>query len=78
MKKPVKKNICIACGKEPATTTCDHCGSPICKECITLEIWGSGAEDLSAKYFCPGCKENPDINPWGAHTREAEKLAKAA
>lgn len=72
MKKVSKKNICEMCGKEQATTVCDHCGKPLCKECSMLEIWGSGAEDLSAKYLCPGCKENPDINPWGAHTKEPD------
>ena len=68
--KSEKISTCTVCKKEQATTECDHCGKLLCRKCLVLEIWGSGAEDLSAKYFCPACKENPDINPWGAHTRE--------
>jgi hypothetical protein len=68
--KSEKTNTCAVCGKEKASTECDHCGKPLCRKCSMLEIWGSGAEDLSAKYFCPACKENPDINPWGAYIRE--------
>ena len=65
-----RMNTCRVCRKEQATTECDHCGKPLCRNCSVLEIWGSGAEDLSAKYFCPACKENSDINPWGAHISE--------
>jgi len=37
-----------------------------------MEIWGSGAEDLTIKYLCPACKEDPDINPWGAYDKVLE------
>jgi 3-oxoacid CoA-transferase A subunit len=59
---------CTACGKKQARTQCDNCGTAICGDCCKLEIWGSGAEDLSARYFCPTCKDDPDVNPWGAHS----------
>ncbi len=58
--------LCGVCGRREAFMSCDHCGKPLCPDCRRLELWGSGAEDLSAKYFCPACKDNPDINPWGA------------
>jgi hypothetical protein len=65
--KDNKNKECAVCGKELAKTECDNCGTAICGDCCKLEIWGSGAEDLSARYFCPTCKEDPDVNPWGAH-----------
>lgn len=58
---------CTACGKKQAKTHCDNCATAICGDCCKLEIWGCGAEDLSARYFCPTCKDDPDVNPWGAH-----------
>jgi len=57
---------CAACGKKQAKTVCDNCGAAICGDCCKFEIWGSGAEDLSARYFCPTCKDDPNVNPWGA------------
>jgi hypothetical protein len=65
--KTDKNDRCSVCGKAHAKTECDNCGAPLCRECCKLEIWGSGAEDLSARYFCPTCKEDPAVNPWGAH-----------
>ncbi|TAL32340.1 MAG: hypothetical protein EPN93_16115 [Spirochaetes bacterium] len=65
--KADKNERCSVCGKTDAKTECDHCGAPLCRDCCKLEIWGSGAEDLSARYFCPACKEDPAVNPWGAH-----------
>jgi 3-oxoacid CoA-transferase A subunit len=59
---------CTACGKKQAKTECDNCRTELCGDCCKLEIWGSGAEDLSARYFCPTCKDDPDVNPWGAHS----------
>jgi hypothetical protein len=73
--KEDKKQICTVCGKEQAKTECDNCGTAICGDCCKLEIWGSGAEDLSARYFCPTCKEDPDVNPWGAHGNVVDKAA---
>lgn len=66
--KAEKKQICSCCGKEQAKTECDHCGVVLCRECSKLEIWGNGAEDLSVRYFCPTCKNDPVVNPWGAHS----------
>ena len=68
--------ICGVCGRYEALMACDHCGKPLCPDCRKLELWGSGAEDLSAKYFCPACKDNPDVNPWGA--REQDSVRKQA
>jgi len=65
-----EKSRCEICGKAEAVTQCEHCGKHLCRACRKLEIWGSGAEDLSVKYFCPTCKENPDVNPWGAREQE--------
>jgi len=73
--KDNKNQKCTVCGKEQAKTECDNCGTAICGDCCKLEIWGSGAEDLSARYFCPTCKEDPDVNPWGAHGNVVEKAA---
>ena len=73
--KDNKNQKCTVCGKELAKTECDNCGAAICGECCKLEIWGSGAEDLSARYFCPTCKEDPDVNPWGAHGNVDDKAA---
>jgi len=70
--KENKNQKCTVCGKEQAKTECDNCGIVICGDCCKLEIWGSGAEDLSARYFCPTCKDNPDVNPWGAHSNVVE------
>jgi hypothetical protein len=75
MMKENKNQKCTVCGKEQAKTECDNCGTAICGDCCKLEIWGSGAEDLSARYFCPTCKEDPDVNPWGAHGNVVEKAA---
>jgi 3-oxoacid CoA-transferase A subunit len=61
------ETTCTACGKKQARTECDNCQAAVCGDCCKLEIWGSGAEDLSARYFCPTCKEDPDVNPWGAY-----------
>ena len=66
--KENKNQKCTVCGKEQAKTECDNCGIVICGDCCKLEIWGSGAEDLSARYFCPTCKDDPDVNPWGAYS----------
>jgi hypothetical protein len=71
--KDNKNQKCVVCGKEQAKTECDNCGIAICGDCCKLEIWGSGAEDLSARYFCPTCKEDPDVNPWGAHGNVVNK-----
>jgi hypothetical protein len=68
--KANEKHTCEICGKAEAVTECEHCGKHMCRECRKLEIWGTGAEDLSVKYFCPTCKENPDVNPWGAYDKE--------
>lgn len=73
--KDNKNQKCTVCGKEQAKTECDNCGIAICGGCCKLEIWGSGAEDLSARYFCPTCKEDPDVNPWGAHSNVGDKAA---
>lgn len=64
------QQICRACGKAEAVTACDHCGRMLCRQCRQLELWGTGAEDLSVRHFCPACKDNPDINPWGARPQE--------
>ena len=70
--KDNKNKKCMVCGKEQAKTECDNCGIAICGDCCKLEIWGSGAEDLSARYFCPTCKDDPDVNPWGAYSNVVE------
>jgi len=63
------KKTCEVCGKNKAVDICAGCGKALCRECRKMEIWGSGAEDLTVKYFCPRCKEDPDINPWGAYDK---------
>jgi hypothetical protein len=70
--KEDKKQICSVCGKAQVKTECDNCGTSICGDCCKFEIWGSGAEDLTARYFCPKCKEDPAVNPWGAHSNAIE------
>jgi len=57
---------CTVCGKKTAIAACDSCGAALCDDCRKLEIWGSGAEDLTARYFCPACKDAPVVTPWGA------------
>jgi hypothetical protein len=74
--KEDKKQSCSVCGKEQAKTECDNCGTVLCGECCKLEIWGTGAEDLSARYFCPACKDNPDVNPWGAYINVSDGAEK--
>jgi len=69
--KADEKNLCAVCGRFEAVMACDHCGKPLCRDCRKFELWGSGAEDLSAKYFCPACKDDPDVNPWGAREDDA-------
>jgi hypothetical protein len=64
--KTEKKQICSHCGKEGAKTKCDHCGVTLCRECTNVEIWGTGAECLSFRYFCKTCKEDPAVNSWDA------------
>jgi len=59
---------CAVCGKNQARTECDNCKTAICGDCCKLEIWGSGAEDLSARYFCPTCRDDPNVNPWGTYS----------
>ena len=63
---------CMVCNKNEAIDQCYGCGAALCNDCRQLEIWGSGAEDLSAKYFCPVCKEDPEINPWGAYDKASD------
>jgi hypothetical protein len=72
--KAEKKQLCSSCGKEQAKTECDHCGKALCRDCSKLEIWGNGAEDLSVRYFCVTCKNDPAVNPWGAHSNISESL----
>jgi hypothetical protein len=72
--KAEKNQICSCCGKEQAKTECDHCGVALCRNCSKLEIWGNGAEDLSIRYFCTTCKNDPVINPWGAHSNISDNL----
>jgi len=72
--KAVEKTLCVVCSRLEAIMTCEHCGKPLCRDCLKFELWGSGAEDLSAKYLCPTCKDNPDVNPWGA--REEDQILK--
>jgi hypothetical protein len=72
--KNEKTQLCSSCGKEQAKTECDHCGVALCRECSMLEIWGNGAEDLSVRYFCPTCKNDPAVNPWGAHSNISDNL----
>ncbi|MBN1881157.1 MAG: 3-oxoacid CoA-transferase subunit A [Deltaproteobacteria bacterium] len=67
------KTKCTVCGKKQARTVCDNCGAEICGDCCKLEVWGCGAEDLTARYFCPTCKEDPDVNPWGAFSNTDSK-----
>jgi hypothetical protein len=67
MIKITTNNECSDCGRQIAVTSCDHCGKRLCRKCCKLELWGTGAEDLSARYFCSVCKADPDVNPWGAH-----------
>lgn len=69
--KDNEETLCAVCGRLAAVTACGHCGKPLCRDCRKLELWGTGAEDLSAKYFCPACKDNPDVNPWGAREDDA-------
>jgi hypothetical protein len=68
--KAVNLKRCAICGKAEAVDTCDTCGKAICKKCLKLEVWGTGAEDLTFKHLCPSCKDNPEINPWGAVPEE--------
>lgn len=68
--KAINLKRCAICGKAEAVDTCDTCGKAICKKCLKLEIWGTGAEDLTFKHLCPSCKDNPEINPWGAVPEE--------
>ena len=69
--KANEETLCAVCGRLEAVMACDQCGKPLCRDCWKLELWGTGAEDLSAKYFCPACKDNPDVNPWGAREQDA-------
>jgi hypothetical protein len=73
--KASKSQLCSSCGKEQAKTECDHCGKALCRDCSKLEIWGNGAEDLSVRYFCLTCKNDPIVNPWGAYSSISETLA---
>lgn len=68
--KATQEKFCTVCGMKKAVMECDNCGIPLCRDCSKLEIWGAGAEDLSVRYFCPTCKADPDVNPWGAHSNE--------
>ena len=72
------KKTCEVCGRNEALVICDGCGKALCRECRCMDIWGSGAEDLTLKYFCPACKEDPEVNPWGAFEAEPKKVANAA
>ena len=64
------EHTCTVCGNKPAKSYCDNCATALCDECCKLEIWGGGAEDLTARYFCPACKDDPQVNPWGARPEE--------
>ena len=65
----IKEKTCECCKENEAITICAGCGKSLCRQCRKMEIWGSGAENLTVKYFCPECKEDPDINPWGAYDK---------
>jgi len=67
-----KRTFCTACARTETAEACDHCGQPLCRDCRRLELWGSGAEDLSAKYLCAACTEDPEINPWGARVGDPD------
>lgn len=65
--RSIPENRCSVCGRDEAVDVCEGCGVPLCRKCRRMEIWGCGSEDLTVKHFCPACKENPDVNPWGAY-----------
>ena len=65
----MNKRLCEICGKNEAVEACAGCGKALCRKCREMEIWGSGAENLTVKYFCPTCKEDPEVNPWGAYDK---------
>ena len=64
--KSIQNKRCAVCGQQEAIDVCEGCGIPLCRKCRQMEIWGGGAEDLTVKHFCPQCKQDPEVNPWGA------------
>lgn len=61
---------CAVCGKAEAIDECHVCGKSLCKNCRKLEVWGTGAEDLTFRNLCEKCKNSPEANPWGASCEE--------
>jgi len=61
---------CAVCGKAEAVDTCYVCSKALCKKCRKLEVWGTGAEDLTFRNLCEKCKNDPEVNPWGAPNEE--------
>ena len=68
--KTINIKRCEICGKAEAIDFCHTCGKALCRNCRKLEVWGTGAEDLTFRNLCPSCKDNPEINPWGAIPEE--------
>jgi len=65
------KSMCEVCSKRKAVIQCDACGKALCSTCYEFEVWGMERSEFTIKYFCPACKEDPDINPWGAFDKAA-------
>lgn len=65
------KRMCEVCSKREAVILCDACGKALCSKCYEFEVWGVERTDFIIKHFCSACKEDPDINPWGAFDKAA-------
>jgi hypothetical protein len=54
---------CEVCGGERLFATCIGCEMELCESCARFELIGSGCGCVWPVYYCPGCVQNPSINP---------------
>lgn len=62
-------DICIICGGTQGMTRCGGCDRPLCKRCRSMEICTKIDGEITIKYFCPDCGNDPRINPPKAFTK---------
>jgi len=59
----VTDQICDICRHREAVSQCCGCSRALCKRCRNMEIYVQGDGEVTIKYFCPSCSQDPRVNP---------------
>ena len=57
------EDICAICGGSDRVTRCGGCGRSLCKRCRSMEIYVQVDGEITIKYFCSDCGDDPRVNP---------------